>query len=167
MFRQVGGHSCPTPLRPDSGAWYGCNGASLDERVVPPARQGDSTHLTGSSFPPDPHPHLRGDAGSSRVNHIRWVQVSSSPRCRGHSCWHLTQERACFHARCTQNARTDASIALHDAGAFICLAGLDVSPEGSSCKGARRYTPTGMHGHWRPGRANNRADDGDRPCGFR
>ena len=165
MFRQVGGQRSPAPCTRNPVLGTLAVEHPWKRQDDPAPRHGDSIHLTGFSFAPDPHPHLRGGAGSGRVNHIGWVRASSTCRCRGHSCWHLTHEWICFHARCTQNARRDANIALHDAGGFICLAGVDVSLEGSSCKGARRYTPPGMHGHLRPGIANSRADDGDQPCG--
>ena len=50
-----------------------------------------------------------GGAGSGRDNHIGWVQVPSSRRCRGHSRWHLTQERAAsMHVAPKMHARVRA-----------------------------------------------------------
>ena len=42
----------PGPLHPESGTWYACSGAFLDERVVPAPRHGVLSHLTGFFFSP-------------------------------------------------------------------------------------------------------------------
>jgi hypothetical protein len=167
MFRQVGGQRCPSPCTRNQVLGTLAVERPWKRQDDPAPRHGDSIHLTGFFFSPgSSSPPQRGRR--FRSGEPYWLGSGSvkPPLPRSFSLA-FDPRTGCFHARCTQNARTAASIALRDAGASTCLAGVGVPMESSSCKGARRYTPPGMHEHWRPGMPITRADDCDPSCGFR